>query len=116
MVPPLIASWHDQTAGRNWRRSVQHPGEQRSVRSCSQSIRSSAKVRVLGLPQYESDRVGAVEAGEHQDVEQFGAGSGAEGVQAFLESALELIGTHPVSGLPPRTRRPGSATRLLEPR
>jgi hypothetical protein len=27
-------------------------------------------------------------------VEQLGAGSGAEGVEAFADSALELIGTH----------------------
>jgi hypothetical protein len=40
----------------------QHPREHhRSVRSSSQSIRISAKVRVLGLPQDEPNRVGAVE-------------------------------------------------------
>lgn len=33
---------------------------------------------------------GAIEVGEHQDEEQFGAGSGAESVEAFSESALHL--------------------------
>jgi hypothetical protein len=35
-----------------------------------------------------ADPVGAIEVGEQQDVEQLGAGSGAEGVQALPESAL----------------------------
>ena len=30
-----------------------------------------------------ADPVGSLEVGEHQDVKEFGAGSGAEGVQAF---------------------------------
>jgi hypothetical protein len=34
------------------------------------------------------NRVGAVEVREHQDVEQFGAGSGTEGVETLSESAL----------------------------
>jgi hypothetical protein len=44
----------------------------RIVRSSSQSIRSSAKVRVA--PEL-SDPVGSLEVGEHEDVEQLGAGS-----------------------------------------
>ena len=35
-----------------------------------------------------TDAVGAVEVGWHQDVEEFGAGSGTEGVEALPESAL----------------------------
>jgi hypothetical protein len=35
-----------------------------------------------------SDPVGSLEVGEHEDVEQLGAGSRAEGVQALLETAL----------------------------
>jgi hypothetical protein len=38
---------------------------------------AQAKVQVV------NSRVGSVEVGEHEDVEQFGAGSRAERVQAF---------------------------------
>ena len=41
-----------------------------------------------------ADPPGALEVGEHQDVEQLGAGSGTEGVQALPESAFQLIGAH----------------------
>jgi hypothetical protein len=34
------------------------------------------------------------EVREHQDVEKLGAGSGAEGVEAFADTALELVGSH----------------------
>jgi hypothetical protein len=59
-----------------------------------QSISSSPKVRVSGCPQNELDRVGPVEVGEHEDVEQLGAGSRTEGVQALPEAALQLIRPH----------------------
>ena len=39
-----------------------------------------------------ADPVGAVEVGEHQDVEKLGAASRPDGVQALLESALKLVG------------------------
>ena len=39
-----------------------------------------------------ADSLGALEVGEHQDVEQLDARSGAERVQALSESALELVG------------------------
>jgi hypothetical protein len=56
----------------------------RSVRSSSQSIRSSAKARLsAGSPVF-ADALGPVEVGEHQDVEQLGAGSGTEGVESLL--------------------------------
>ena len=41
-----------------------------------------------------SDPVGSLEVGQHEDVEQLGAGSRPEGVQALAESALELITLH----------------------
>jgi hypothetical protein len=44
-----------------------------------------------------SDVVGALEVGQHQDVEEFGAGSGTEGVHALPKSALQLIGPHLLS-------------------
>jgi hypothetical protein len=46
-----------------------------------------------------SDPVGPLEVGEREDVEQFGAGSGAERVEAFPESALKFIGSHQVSAM-----------------
>jgi hypothetical protein len=49
-----------------------------SVRSSSQSISSSAKVRVA--PEL-ADPVGALEVGKHKNVKQLGAWSGAEGVK-----------------------------------
>ena len=66
----------------------------RSVRSSSQSIRSSAKVAALRVAPELADPVGSLEVGEHQDVEQLGAGSGTERVEALPESALELVGSH----------------------
>jgi hypothetical protein len=66
----------------------------RSVRSSSQSIKSSANVRVFGFPPELSDPVGAVEVGQHQDVEQLGTGSGAEGVEPLTELSFELLQVH----------------------
>ena len=63
-----------------------------------------------------ADPVGSLEVGEHQDVEQLGAGSRTEGVQALPEAALELIGTHG-RRLRRRTvvpRGPSSAMDVLE--
>jgi hypothetical protein len=39
-----------------------------------------------------ADPVGALEVGEHQDVEQFGTGSWTKCIEAFPESALKLVG------------------------
>jgi hypothetical protein len=36
----------------------------------------------MGVPPLAADPVGPVEVREHEDVEEFGAGSGAESVQA----------------------------------
>jgi hypothetical protein len=33
----------------------------------------------------------SVEVREHEDVEQFGAGSGAQGIQTVLQAAFELV-------------------------
>jgi len=48
-----------------------------------QSIRGLGDGPGLGVPPVRPNRIGAVEVGEHEDVEQLGAGSGAEGVEAF---------------------------------
>jgi hypothetical protein len=53
-------------------------------------------VRLWVAPEL-SDPVGSLEVGEREDVEELGAGSRAEGVEAGSESALGLIGTHQVS-------------------
>lgn len=66
----------------------------RSVRSFSQSIGSSAKVRALRVALELAYPVGPVEVREHQDVEQLGAGSRTEGIQSLLESAFELVVPH----------------------
>jgi hypothetical protein len=42
----------------------------------------------------DSSPVGAVEVGKQEDVEQFGAGSGAEGVEALTYPALKFVGSH----------------------
>ena len=55
-----------------------------------------------------SDPVGSVEVGEHQDVEQFGAGSRTEGVEALTQAALESVGSH---GLRLRPARRGARCR-----
>jgi hypothetical protein len=47
-----------------------------------------------------ADRVGPIEVGEHQDVEQLGALSRAERVQALSESALKFVGSHQPSAFP----------------
>jgi len=66
----------------------------RSVRSSSQSISSSAKARRLRDPPVGPDRIGPVEVGQHEDVEQLSAGTGAEGVQALPEAPFEFVGSH----------------------
>jgi hypothetical protein len=55
----------------------------RSVRSSSQSIRNSAKVRVLGSPLYEPIASARSKLGQHEDVEQLGAGSGAKRIETL---------------------------------
>ena len=48
----------------------------------------------LRVPPVLADPVGAFEVGEHQNVEQLGAGSGTEGVQALTERMLHLLKGH----------------------
>jgi len=59
----------------------QHPDEHGSKHpSSSQSIRSSAKVRVAGFPQYEPIRSTRSKSGSIKNVEQLGARSWPERV------------------------------------
>jgi len=65
----------------------------------------SATVRVARLPQWDAIRSARLRSGSIQDVEQFGAGSRAERVQALPKPTLELIGPHG-SEATPRQRPP----------
>jgi hypothetical protein len=82
---------------RPWLRAAlpQHPDKHRPERpvllAVDQQLREGPALWVA--PEF-SDPVGPVEVGQHEDVEQFGAWSRAEGVQAFSESVLELVGPH----------------------
>ena len=63
----------------------------RSVRSSSQAIRSSANAQLSEVAPELSDPVGSLEVRQHENVEQLGAWSGAESIEAFPEPGLELI-------------------------
>jgi hypothetical protein len=71
--------------------SQHHYKHVRSVRSSSQSIRSSAKARLLRVAPELSDPVRLLEVGGHEEVGQLGAGSGTERVETRLWWALELV-------------------------
>jgi hypothetical protein len=53
---------------------------------------NSAKGAALRIAPELTDRVGSLEIGEHQDMEQFGAGSRSEGLQTVSESAFPAAG------------------------
>jgi hypothetical protein len=63
---------------------AQHPDQHRSERpvllAVDQELSEGARLRV---PPELADPVGSLEVGEHQDVEQFGAGCRPESVQAL---------------------------------
>jgi hypothetical protein len=67
----------------------QHPDEHRSQRpvllAVDQELGEGAALRVS--PEL-SDPLGAFEVGGHEDVEQLGAASGAEGVEALPDGVL----------------------------
>jgi hypothetical protein len=60
----------------------------RRIRSSSQSIQELGEGAALWIAPELSDPVGALEVGEHQDVEELGAGSRTERIQALPEAAL----------------------------
>jgi hypothetical protein len=76
-------------------RLSQHPNEHRSkspvLLAVDQELGGGATLRVA--PEL-SDPVGSLEVWEAEDVEEFGAGTGAEGLEALTESALKLVGSH----------------------
>jgi DNA-binding NarL/FixJ family response regulator len=57
-------------------------------------MRSSPKVRVSGWAPERADRVGAVEVGEAEDVEELGASRMREGLEALAECLLHLLEDH----------------------
>jgi hypothetical protein len=62
----------------------QHPDEHRPERPVLLAVDQELGERArLGVPIELADPVGAFEVGEHEDVEQLGAGSGAERVEAM---------------------------------
>ena len=75
-------------------RLPQHPDEHRPegpiLLAVDQELGEGAALWVT--PEL-ADPVGPLKVGEHEDVEQLGAGSRTEGLQALPEAALELIGT-----------------------
>jgi hypothetical protein len=78
LLPPLGFSQHPD----------QHRPERPVLLAVDQQLGEGAALRVA--PEL-ADPVGSLEVREHEDVEQLGAGSGAEGVKSFPESALEVI-------------------------
>jgi len=85
----------------------QHPDEHRPERpillAVDEEFGEGAALRVA--PEL-TDPVGPLEVGEHQDVEQLGAGSGTERIETLPQLLLELIRTH---GEPEITASPESA-------
>jgi hypothetical protein len=82
----------------------QHPDEHRPQRpvvlAIDQELGKGATLRIA--PEL-SDPVGSLEVGEHEDVEQLGAGSRTERVQAFSDSALQFVDRGAVSRLGTRS-------------
>jgi hypothetical protein len=73
----------------------QHPDEDGSERPILLAVDQQLGERTaLGVAPELADPVGPLEVGEHQDVEQLGAGSRPHGVEMCPQSALELVGTH----------------------
>ena len=73
----------------------QHPDQHRPQRpillAVDQELGEGAGLRIAPeLP----DPVGTVEVGEHQDVEELGAGGRTEGVESFTQFALDVLEVH----------------------
>jgi hypothetical protein len=66
----------------------------RSVRSSSQSDQQLGEGAGLRVPPELADPVGPVEVGEHQDVEELGAGSRPERAESLTELTLALLQVH----------------------
>ena len=71
--------------------SNQHRPKRPILLAVDQQLGERAALRVT--PKL-ADPLGAVEVGQHQDVEEFGACSWPERVEAGTEAALEFVGPH----------------------
>jgi hypothetical protein len=69
----------------------EHRPERPVLLAVDQELGEGAALRVA--PEL-ADPVGPLEVGEHQDVEQLGAGSRPEGIEALTEAAFEFIWPH----------------------
>ena len=80
-----------------WTRVVgppQHPDQHRSERPILLAVdQQLGEVATHWVAPELSDPVGWLEVGEHQDVEQLGAGSGAESVQLLSGVSFEVHGS-----------------------
>jgi hypothetical protein len=83
-----------------------HPDQHRSecpvLLAVDQQLGEGAALRVAPELSYP---VGPLEVRQHQDVEQLGAGSRSEGVEALPKSAIKLVGSHGLEATP-SNRRP----------
>ena len=90
----------------------QHPDEHRPKRPVLLAVdQEFGEGAALWVAPELSDPVCPLEVGKHQHVEQLGAGSGAERVEAFSESPLKFVGSHGR-----RLRGPTVAARVLPTR
>jgi hypothetical protein len=69
----------------------QHRPEAPILLAVDQELGERPRLRV---PPELAEAVGALEVGEHQDVEQLGAGSRTEGVHPIAQDSLDVLQVH----------------------
>jgi hypothetical protein len=73
----------------------QHPDEYRPERPVLLAIdQQLGEGAGRWVPPIGADRVSPIEVGKHEDAEELGPGSGAEGVEALHQPTLELVRSH----------------------
>jgi hypothetical protein len=73
----------------------QHPDEHRPQRPVLLAVdQEPGEGAGLGGAPVRADPLRPLGVGEHQDVEEFGAGCGAEGVETVMKLSLELLEVH----------------------
>jgi hypothetical protein len=73
------------------RHADKHRSERTILLAVDQELGEGPALRVA--PEL-ADPVGLLEVGEHEDVKQLGAGSGAEGFQPIAQDALDVLQVH----------------------
>ena len=77
------------------RARAQHPDQYRPERPIYLAVdQQFGEGAALGVAPELADPLGSLEIGKHQDVEQLGAGSGTERVQALTKLSLDLFRPH----------------------